>query len=368
MINIHQTKRQYFSRADTSHDVWQFGIVIFVCLTGCLPWQKAAADDPRYVRYLSWHSSTIPLKRQPKLFKLVSSKAQRLFKKYLEPRSDKRPAGLADVYRFLEDRWMSKGGTDKYNGIGAEDDGLCPSMYSFHSSPEEKNKLLFTLTQYGIETTVDRTAKKDRIRQWIQSSVIEEENDEDVANEVTDDDIGIRDNQTGPIGERVRERGPISENRFKKKERRVSTLPKKQEVYTPPVDPRIPLEQQRRKATSSATNGDYPIPILKQERLEFTNGFAEDKTALMSSSKEKYVHFSETTEKTEETDKYKRIMKHGINVQIPQSSTMYNNGDLVPQRPSRDKSHKHKNGQLINSNGVKGSQDSPVMSGKRHVR
>jgi hypothetical protein len=64
-----------------------------------------------------------------------------------------------------------------------EDEGLCPSMYSFHSSLEEKNKLLFTLTQYGIETTVDRSAKKTRIEDWIQASVIaeapEEEEEED---------------------------------------------------------------------------------------------------------------------------------------------------------------------------------------------
>lgn len=52
-------------------------------------------------------------------------------------------------------------------------------MYSYHSSPEEKNKLLHTLTNYGIEATVDRTSKKDRIREWIQSSVIEEEEEED---------------------------------------------------------------------------------------------------------------------------------------------------------------------------------------------
>lgn len=48
-------------------------------------------------------------------------------------------------------------------------------MYSFHSSPDEKNKLLSTLAQHGIETTVDRSAKKQRIRDWIQSSVIAEE-------------------------------------------------------------------------------------------------------------------------------------------------------------------------------------------------
>jgi serine/threonine-protein kinase SBK len=60
-----------------------------------------------------------------------------------------------------------------------EDEALCPSMYSFHSSAEEKNQLLFTLTQYGIETTVDRSAKKDRIRDWIQASVITEVPDEE---------------------------------------------------------------------------------------------------------------------------------------------------------------------------------------------
>lgn len=35
-----------------------------------------------------------------------------------------------------------------------------------------------TLAEYGIETTVDRMAKKDRIKQWIQNSIIEEESEE----------------------------------------------------------------------------------------------------------------------------------------------------------------------------------------------
>lgn len=51
-------------------------------------------------------------------------------------------------------------------------------MYSFHSSPEEKNRLLYALTQHGIETTVDRKEKKQRIRDWIQESVIQEEEEE----------------------------------------------------------------------------------------------------------------------------------------------------------------------------------------------
>lgn len=66
-----------------------------------------------------------------------------------------------------------------------EPDELCPSMYSFHSSPEEKNRLLYDLAQAGIETTVDRVAKKARIRDWIETSVITEEDEEEERSEST---------------------------------------------------------------------------------------------------------------------------------------------------------------------------------------
>lgn len=376
------------SRADTSHDVWQFGIVIFVCLTGCLPWQKAAPDDPRYVRYLSWHSSTMPIKRQPKLFKLVSSKAQRLFKKFLEPRSEKRPAGLTEVHRFLEDRWMSKGGTEKNNGLSAEDDGLCPSMYSFHSSPEEKNKLLFTLTQYGIETTVDRSAKKDRIREWIQSSVIEEEDEEQMHEASgTDDDIGIRDNQTGPIGERMSERGPVAENRVRKRERRTTTMNNKRyEVYTPPVDPRIPLEQQRMRNTIQQ------VPLEQRSVVNTTqlvNGYnkSENVNGVLKqydssnervksvNTKEKFVHFSVQPallidnlhiNEDQRTEQNQNMIKHGINVQMPQSSQMYDryNGHVNPKPPAR--TVRFQNGNTVN--GTRNTViSSPVMTNKRKI-
>jgi serine/threonine-protein kinase SBK len=126
--------------------------------------------------------------RRPKLFKLLTSKAQRMFRKFLEPRPDKRPGGLADLTKFLEDRWLTRTSLDRQTDNSPEDEGLCPSMYSFHSSVEEKNKLLFTLTQYGIETTVDRSAKKTRIQDWIQASVIaevpeDEEEEEDMEEE-----------------------------------------------------------------------------------------------------------------------------------------------------------------------------------------
>ncbi|XP_072947581.1 uncharacterized protein [Epargyreus clarus] len=167
-------------KALISHDIWQFGIVIFICLTGCLPWQKAAFDDPRYLSFFNWYNSANPLKKQPKLWKMVSSRAQKMFKKFVEPRIEKRATNFNDLSRFLDDRWMAKGYTDRV--AGGDIDELCPSMYSFHSDPNEKNILLKHFRDNGIETTVDRQAKKQRIREWIQNSVIEEVDEEEESN------------------------------------------------------------------------------------------------------------------------------------------------------------------------------------------
>ncbi|XP_055837822.1 serine/threonine-protein kinase meng-po isoform X2 [Episyrphus balteatus] len=177
-----QIKPESTYKADPSHDVWQFGIVIFVCLTGCLPWQKAASDDPRYMRYLTWQNTLmLPIRRTPKLFKLLASKSSRMFRRFLEPRPERRPKNLADLAKFIDDRWLAK--TAEKEMAEYETDELCPSMYSFHSSPDEKHRLLHTLVACGIESNVDRTAKKNRIKDWIESSIITEEDENEEENE-----------------------------------------------------------------------------------------------------------------------------------------------------------------------------------------
>lgn len=117
----------------------------------------------------------LPIRRTPKLFKLLTSRSQRMFRRFLEPRADRRPKNLADLAKFLDDRWLAK--TAEKEMAEYETDELCPSMYSFHSSPDEKHRLLYTLADCGIETNVDRQTKKNRIKDWIESSIITEEDE-----------------------------------------------------------------------------------------------------------------------------------------------------------------------------------------------
>lgn len=348
-------------RTNTSHDVWQFGIVIFVCLTGCLPWQKATQDDPRFSRYLSWHSSSIPLKRQPKLFKLVSSKAQKFFKRYLEARPERRPTGLTEVHRFLDDRWLSKG-MEKTNEIALEEEGLCPSMYSFHSSPEEKNKLLYTLTQYGIETTVDRCAKKDRIRQWIQASVIEEETEEAGDEEETEEVIGIRDNETGPPGERL-DRGPV-QNRKDTRRTSVVSINRSEGTYVPPIDPRIPLEEQRsRRMSMDLTN--FNNNSIKQNGIKRNESNGKDYSVTKALPFQNVIVNSRTdSQDSDQSTDSGSTIKHNINIQIPQSE-MYN-CSLSPTLPPRTKKHVTLNLNINGDNNNKHHVSSPKS--RRHFR
>ncbi|XP_076752885.1 uncharacterized protein LOC143424608 [Xylocopa sonorina] len=236
-------------KALTSHDVWQFGIVLFVCLTGCLPWQKAASDDPRYTRYQNWHNATLNIAKKPKLFQLISSRAQRMFKRLLDPKPEKRPTSVLEVNKYLEDRWLAKLGAEKaVNGGADERDELCPSMYSFHSSVEEKNQLLHTLTTYGIETTVDRAKKKDRIREWIQASAIVEEYEEDESD--LNEDVRVYEDEdeepSSMKGRHFPETRPVIKYEHRKHRNRThaSSTRKRQPVKRQPTERKIPFAPQ----------------------------------------------------------------------------------------------------------------------------
>ncbi|XP_050600515.1 hormonally up-regulated neu tumor-associated kinase [Bombus affinis] len=259
-------------KALTSHDVWQFGIVLFVCLTGCLPWQKAALDDPRYTRYQNWHNATLNIAKKPKLFQLISSRAQRMFKRLLDPKAEKRPVSVLEINKYLEDRWLAKLGAEKaMNGGADERDELCPSMYSFHSSLEEKNQLLHTLTTYGIETTVDRARKKDRIREWIQASAIVEEYEEDESD--LNEDIRIYEDEdeepSSMKGRHFPETRPVVKNEPKKHRNRThaSSARKRQPIKRQPTERKIPFapqvaeERETIARFASFPNGDPNLAV-----------------------------------------------------------------------------------------------------------
>lgn len=53
-------------------DVFQFGIVIFFCLFGILPWQRADVTDPNFGEFYAWRNKKTS--KTPKNFKPMTSR------------------------------------------------------------------------------------------------------------------------------------------------------------------------------------------------------------------------------------------------------------------------------------------------------
>ncbi len=159
-----------YYQVDRVQDVFQFGIVTFFCLFGILPWQRADITDPNYSEFYSWRSKKTS--KPPKNFKPMTNRGQKLFRRLMDVDPSKR-FSLKEMSKFLEDKWLKKNS----KGILSSDmkkisDGVSQltmgSFQSVHSNAVEKNRILYTLLQHGVETTVDYSQKNSRIINWIQ--------------------------------------------------------------------------------------------------------------------------------------------------------------------------------------------------------
>lgn len=154
-----------YYQVDRVQDVFQFGIVVFFCLLGVLPWQKADLTDPHFAEFAAWRRKRSS--KLPRNFKPMTSRAQKLFRKLLDPDPAKRLV-LAELTKYLEDKWLRKViPSPGVMGRDGQSQLTLGSFQSVHSNLAEKNAMLYTLLQHGVETTVDRSHKNKRIINWI---------------------------------------------------------------------------------------------------------------------------------------------------------------------------------------------------------
>lgn len=142
------------------------GVLLYILLTGALPWQKAEVSDPHYLEFIHWRKRK--MLKTPKRFSNFTARLLKMFKRLFDPNPEKR-ASVREVYKYLEDKWLIR--ALKSQDTDLDSQSICYSTFSLHSSKVEKDKVLHALKAHGIETTVDRIAKRKRIREWIQNSL-----------------------------------------------------------------------------------------------------------------------------------------------------------------------------------------------------
>ncbi|XP_071529612.1 serine/threonine-protein kinase SBK1-like [Panulirus ornatus] len=90
----------------TSHDAWQLGILIFVCVTGSYPWFSPDVADHHYNSWVSWLEHRTP--KVPPRFRCFTPCLLRLLQGLLEPHPEKR-ASVALVLEYMPQTWLVRG-------------------------------------------------------------------------------------------------------------------------------------------------------------------------------------------------------------------------------------------------------------------
>lgn len=170
----------------TSSDVWQFGIVLFSCLTGNTPWQSADwVHDNSYAAFMKYQKRKTT--RIPENFKKFTQRLVRVFRKLFDHDEEKR-AKITEISKYMKDKWIdtklltSKSAsniTGHYQN--SDQDSVCVYLNhrdSRHSLDENTTRLRRLMSTYGLETSTSQVDNKNRIWEWVLSC--EEVHGEDV--------------------------------------------------------------------------------------------------------------------------------------------------------------------------------------------
>ncbi|KAK7867166.1 hypothetical protein R5R35_008363 [Gryllus longicercus] len=167
VVEVVQNERYHCRVAS---DCWQLGIALFVCLTGCPPWQSAdAISDAAYCAFSRWQKRRTT--KLPPPFRRFAPRLLRLLRRLLEHKPDKR-APVVEVNKYLKDAWVAAAA----GGGGAGTAGGCSSGSrpressaddAPHATDEGNAHLKKLLGSYGLETTVDQKLISKRVWEWV---------------------------------------------------------------------------------------------------------------------------------------------------------------------------------------------------------
>lgn len=156
----------------SSNDTWQLGIVIFVCLTGCPPWEKADEIlDPQYKIFFKWQQRrTI---KMPGNFKKFSIRLLRLFRRLFDNDPEKRPP-VTETLKYLKDNWVTSKlsnstsspaipSSKSHNKDNFENNSSEQPQQSQHGKCRSKR----LSSTYSLETKIDQNLITKRIWDWI---------------------------------------------------------------------------------------------------------------------------------------------------------------------------------------------------------
>lgn len=160
-----------------SCDSWQFGILMFIILTGSPPWQSADwVRDVNYAAFMKYQKRKT--QKIPDNFRKFTPRLIRAFRKYFDSHEEDR-AKVTDVLKYMKDKWIdTKMWQSKSTGNimaqaqNSDLDSICVYLNQKDgraSLDENRTRLRRLMSSYGLESSMTQVDVKKRICDWVLS-------------------------------------------------------------------------------------------------------------------------------------------------------------------------------------------------------
>ncbi|XP_033630803.1 serine/threonine-protein kinase SBK1-like [Asterias rubens] len=146
--------------ADYGQDVWSFGVLLFCVLTGAFPWGTATPEDTSFRNFSHWQKRRVNV--TPIEWRKLSSKMQKLLRKILHPKAERRCA-IGEINKYMNEQWLE---TEQ------EPPSLREETCSLDSTQEvaAMDELRQMLARHGVVTNSNSTQKMQRTDEWVQTT------------------------------------------------------------------------------------------------------------------------------------------------------------------------------------------------------
>lgn len=116
----------------TSQDVWSFGILIFLIVTGNTPWERADwVRDPKYGNFMKYQKRET--QKIPESFRRFTPRILRAFRRMFD-HDERDRAKAADIMKYMKDKWLdSKSSNAKFS-------------FASHVPSSDKDSILMNLS------------------------------------------------------------------------------------------------------------------------------------------------------------------------------------------------------------------------------
>lgn len=165
----------------TTSDSWQFGVMLYHCLTGQAPWRAADwgkdASYSAFVKYQKKKTTTVP-----EIFRNFTTRLIRAFRKILDPEEENR-AKVSEIMKYMKNKWLNtKMVSSKSMGnITLEDvdqDSICIYVRDHRATapviteeaPARTTRTRRLQSSFGVEMREQESAvAQSRVLEWVQN-------------------------------------------------------------------------------------------------------------------------------------------------------------------------------------------------------